>query len=41
MIRTNVLRIAVAVCSFGALVAVLGAGTKWSVESVWPVIWPW
>jgi hypothetical protein len=29
MVRTNVLRLAVAVSSFGALIAIVGAGTKW------------
>ena len=29
MIRTNVLRLMVAVSSFGTLVAIVGAGTKW------------
>jgi hypothetical protein len=29
MIRTNVLRLMVAVSSFGSLVAIVGAGTKW------------
>jgi hypothetical protein len=39
MVRTNVLRLLVAVGSFGTLVAVVGAGTKWSLSLV--EIWPW
>ena len=35
MIRTNVLRLMVAVSSFGTLVAVVGAGTKWSLDVSW------
>jgi hypothetical protein len=31
MTRVNVLRLMVAVSSFGSLVAVVGAGTKWWV----------
>jgi hypothetical protein len=31
MTRTNVFRLMVAVSSFGSLVAVVGAGTKWWV----------
>ncbi len=30
MIRTNAFRLMVAVSSFGSLVAIVGAGTKWS-----------
>jgi hypothetical protein len=38
MVRTNVLRMAIAVASFGSLVAVVGAGTKWSMAML---TWPW
>ena len=31
MVRTNVLRLAVAVSSFGTLIAIVGAGTKWFI----------
>lgn len=30
MVRTNALRLMFAVSSFGSLVAIVGAGTKWS-----------
>lgn len=31
MMRTNVLRLMVAVSSFGTLAAIVGAGTKWAL----------
>jgi hypothetical protein len=32
MVRTNVLRLMVAVSSFGTLIAIVGAGTKWFLD---------
>jgi hypothetical protein len=32
---------AIAVGSFGSLVAVVGAGTKWSLAMALPLEWPW
>jgi hypothetical protein len=35
MNRANALRLMVAIGSFGSLVAVVGAGTKWSLALSW------
>jgi hypothetical protein len=35
MVRTNALRLMVAVSSFSTLVAVVGAGVKWSFAEIW------
>jgi hypothetical protein len=31
MVRTNAFRLMIAVSSFGSLIAIVGAGTKWSL----------
>ena len=38
MVRTNVLRLMVAIGSFSTLAAVVGAGTKWSLAAI---EWMW
>jgi hypothetical protein len=42
VIRNNALRVMIAVSSFGALSAIVGAGTKWVLMDIsWPdFTWP-